>query len=149
MAHRPPIRELNSSTSDGMARLLFRHPKWTDIQALAFAERPADEPMAGVLLLKSTADVLDGLCDSMNSYVSAIMQAVSECWDTRRERPMLIIQPAAQWQSPKPPGPPSKFPGYGEDAAPVEGSIVLTHTSEGRRWQSARVFDAVRHEWRE
>jgi hypothetical protein len=27
----------------------------------------------------TTADVLDGLCDSMNSYVSAIMQAVSEC----------------------------------------------------------------------
>jgi hypothetical protein len=149
MAHRPPIRELNSITSDGMARPLFRHPKWTEIQALAFAEQPADEPMSGVLLLKSTPDVLDGLCDSMTSYVSAIMQAVSECWDTRRARPMLIIQPAAQWQSPKPPGPPSKFPGYGEDAAPVEGSVVLTHTNEGRRWQAARVFDAVRHEWRE
>jgi hypothetical protein len=149
MTHRPPIRELNSVTSEGVARLLYRHPKWTDIQALAFAEQPADEPMAGVFLLKSTADVLDGLCDSMNSFVTAIMQAVSECWNARRVRPMLIIQPAAQWQSPKPLSPPSKFPGDGRDAVPVEGSVVLTHTNEGRRWQSARVFDNVKHQWRE
>jgi hypothetical protein len=149
MTHRPPIRELNSTNSDGSDRLLFRHPKWTEVQALAFAERPAEEQMAGVLLLKSTADVLDGLCDSMNSYVSAIMQAVSECWNTRKAKPMLIIQPAAQWQSPKPAEPPSKFPGYGADVAPAEGSVVLTHTNEGRRWEAARVFDSVRHKWRE
>jgi hypothetical protein len=149
MAHRPPIRELNSVTSEGVARLLYRHPKWTDIQALAFAEPPADEPMAGVFLLKSTADVLDGLCDSMNSFVTAIMQAVSECWNARRTTPMLILQPATQWQSPKPLSPPSKFSGDGRDAVPVEGSVVLTHTNEGRRWQSARVFDSVKYQWRE
>ena len=149
MTHRPPIRVLNSINSDGSGRLLFRHPKWTEVQALAFAERPADEQMSGVLLLKSIADVLDGLCDSMNSYVSAIMQAVSECWNTRKAKPMLIIQPAAQWQFPKPAEPPSKFPGYGADVPPDEGSVVLTHTNEGKRWQAARVFDEVRHEWRE
>jgi len=149
MAHRPPIRVLNSVTSDGLTGLLFRNPRWTDIQALAFAEQPADEPMSGVLLLKSNADVLDGLCDSMNSYLSAIMRSVSECWSTRKAHPMLIIQPAAQWPNHKPPGFPSRFPGYGDDAKPVEGSVVLTHPNEGRRWQSARVFDHMKHQWRE
>jgi hypothetical protein len=77
------------------------------------------------------------------------MQAVSECWNTRKAKPMLILQPAAQWQSPEPAEPPSKFPGYGADVLPAEGSVVLTHTNEGRRWQAARVLDEVRHEWRE
>lgn len=149
MTHRPPIRVLNSINSDGAGRLLFRHPKWSEVQAFAFADRPADEQMSGVLLLKSIADVLDGLCDSMNSYVSAIMHAVSECWNTRKAKPVLIIQPAAQWQSPKPAEPPSKFPGYGADVAPAEGSVVITHTNEGRRWQAARVLDEVRHGWRD
>jgi hypothetical protein len=135
MTHRSPIRVLNSINSDGMGRLLFRHPKWTEVQALAFAERPAYEQMSGVLLLKSTADVLDGLCDSMNSYVSAIMQAVSECWNTRKAKPMLILQPAAQWQSAKPAEPPSKFPGYGADVPPpkeVLCSRIPTKGDDGR-----------------
>jgi hypothetical protein len=33
------------------------------------------------------------------------------------------------------------------DVPPTEACIVLTHPNEGRRWQAARVFDAVRHEW--
>src|SRR5271168_1630044 len=93
--------------------------------------------MSAALLLKSTADVLDGLCDSMNSYVSAIMQAVSECWNTRKAEPMIIIQPAAQWQSPEPAEPPSKFPGYGDDVPPGRREHCA-HTSQRRETMAGR-----------
>lgn len=149
LTHRPPIRELSSLTGDGSIRVLFRHPKWSEIQALAFGPQPGEEPMAGVLLLKPIADVLDGLCTSMNSYASAIMQAVQECWNARKAQSGVIIQHAAQWQSPEPAEPPSKFPGYGDDIRLADGSIVVTHPNEARRWQAARVLDATRHEWRE
>ncbi len=150
MTHRPPVKAINMITDDGTAHLLFRHPKWSEVQAFAFAKHPKDEPMAGVLLTQSIVEILDGLCGSMNSYVSAIMSAVLECWNTRKVKPTLIIQNACQWQSPEPAEPPSKFPGYG-DASPLadKTNAVVTHPREGRRWQAARIFDNQRHKWRE
>jgi hypothetical protein len=150
MTHRPPIKELNMITADGVVRLLFRHPKWTEVQALAFGDRPRDRSMTGTVLLKPSADVLDGLCSSMTSYASAIMNGVVECWNARKADPTLIIQNASQWQSPEPADPPSNFPGYGEDIQFVDqADTVVTHPSEARLWQAARVFDGRRHEWRQ
>lgn len=149
LTHRPPIREISGLTGDGGVRVLFRHPKWSEVEAFAFGPQPGEEPMAGVVLLKSIADVLDGLCTSMNSYAAAIIQAALECWNARKAEPGIIIQHAVQWQSPEPAEPPSNFPGYGDDIRLADESIVVTHPSEARRWQAARVFDARRHEWRE
>jgi hypothetical protein len=150
MTHRPPVRELNMITEDGTVRLLFRHPKWSEVQALAFGQGPKDQPMAGAVLVKSSADIVDGLCDSMNSYVSAIMSEVLECWNARKANPALIVQNASQWQSPRPVEPPSNFSGYGDaNQLPDKTNTVVTHPREARRWQAARVFDERRHEWRD
>lgn len=152
MTHRSPATKMNLvlgsvNTRLRLARVFYRQPRWSEVQSLAFGTgQGADPSLLDGYVLRSSEDVLDGLCDAMNALVVALVDAMTTCWGERRADPSVIRQPDCQWTNIVPTEPATAFQGWGEDISEsFQGDSVVM--SDGRRWIAARVMDDRRSDW--
>ena len=160
MTHRSPAKKFNFllgnvNTGLHLARLFYRQARWSELQSLVFGQQ-ADtaDPLIGPFIVRSSEDVLDGLCESMTRFVVALTEAMKACWVARQSDPSTIAQRASQWQYVAPLEPPSQFQGYGRDigpelatvASPSGGGIAMSPL-EGKRLHAGRAMDERRRDW--
>jgi hypothetical protein len=152
MTHRSPATKLTVFVGDlktGMrfVRLFYRQPRWSELQSIVFGGVTQSDPFFGAFVLRSSDDVLDGLCNSMTSLVLEMTAAMTKCWVARKADQSLIAQPESPWKSVQPTEPPSAFVGYGDDVSPHLQKADLMATKDGLRWQAGRVLDTRRADW--
>lgn len=152
MTHRSPGTKMNLllgsvNTELKIARVFYRQPRWSEVQALVFGTgQNANPSLLDGFVLRSSDDVLDGLCEAMKALVVALVDAMVTCWKARSANPGTISQPARQWTNTAPTEPATAFQGWGEDiSASFHGDAVLMR--DGRRWIAARVMDDRRSDW--
>lgn len=99
LVHRARRIEANMYDEDAdpvMVRPLPRHPKQTDAEARARSGRALGE------FLDEDADVtIAGILDAVTEMARATAGAAVATWNTRRQDPQLIPQPAEQWPTMK------------------------------------------------
>ncbi|WP_155957152.1 hypothetical protein [Rhodococcus sp. UNC23MFCrub1.1] len=148
MAHRAGGTSVTVSTSDRQFATLFhRHPKWSELQSLAFGGgQGRRSSMLDAYVMSSSPAVLNGLCDSVARFLEQLTNAMTTCWDERQAMPTLIVQHGRQWKAIEPADGGSKFPGY-DTVELMKRSNMLIHPSTSRRWQAGRVMDDRRADW--
>ncbi|WP_157900898.1 hypothetical protein [Mycobacterium terramassiliense] len=152
MTHRSPATKLIAFTGDlkssiSLARLLYRQPRWSELQSLIFGGTPNTRPFFGAFILRPSEDILDGLTESLSELVGTLTDAMTTCWKARKMNPALIIQHRSQWRTVQPIEPISPFDGYGADISPFLQKADMMASRDGTRWQAARVFDDRRADW--
>jgi hypothetical protein len=146
LAHRSPAGKFNAAAGDRMARLFYRQPRWSEIQALVFGSKPPNRPIFDTFILTASTDVLDGLCGSTAQLVESLTDAMMTCWAARKANPMMIVQQGRQWRKVDPDEPLSQFPGYGDNVSLDSRQIRLSPV-DTKRWLAARVHDDRRRDW--
>lgn len=147
MTHRPVGMKLNMMTVDmQLTRLLYRQPKWSELQSLVFGAKPPAKPFFGSYLISASQDILDGLCDSTTKLVEALVLSMTSCWNARKAVPSMIVQHGAQWPVIEPPQPTIAFAGYGSPLK-FAGDMLVMNPLDRRRWTAARITDDRRAEW--
>jgi hypothetical protein len=152
MTHRSPATKINLllgsvNSQLRVARVFYRQPRWSEVQSLVFGTgQGASSSLLDGFVLRSSEDVLDGLCEAMKTLVVALVDAMVTTWEARRANPGVISQPGCQWVHISPAESPSAFQGWGEDiSASFQGDSVMMR--DGRRWIAARVMDDRRSDW--
>ncbi|WP_431818620.1 hypothetical protein [Gordonia jacobaea] len=155
MTHRSPAVKMQLMV-DGrnMIRVFYRNPKWSEVQSFVFAERAGtarsrrfELAMRDQFIVRSSSDVLDGLCESMTSFVTAVVGALTHCWDERRSHPEWLVQHAAQWPLALPRSTSAEFTGYGTEPRVHADTMAAAHPSGTRRWAAARIMDDRWRDW--
>jgi hypothetical protein len=146
LTHRSPASKFNAAAGDRMARLFYRQPRWSEIQALVFGSKPPHRPIFDTFIHTASTDVLDGLCDSTAQLVESLTDAMMTCWAARKANPMMIVQQGRQWRKVDPDEPLSQFPGYG-DSVSLDSRQIHLSPVDTKRWLAARVHDDRRRDW--
>lgn len=152
-AHRAATTSWNLTAADrrgsaiGLLRPFLRQPSMSDMQSMSVGPRTAnkDHPLADLLVLEDSADVLDGLVNSMNGFVLHVMAAVEALWQRRIDQPALVIQPGSQW---KLEGLPTyEFRGFGAEVNIQKGGPVHVGGQLAKRLLASKVMDESRREF--
>ncbi len=146
LTHRSPASKFTAAAGDRMARLFYRQPRWSEVQALVFGSKPPNRPIFDTFILTAGTDVLDGLCDSTAQLVESLTDAMMTCWAARKANPMMIVQQGRQWRKVDPDEPLSQFPGYG-DSVSLDSRQIHLSPVDTKRWLAARVHDDRRRDW--
>ena len=131
---------------DHLARLFYRQPRWSEVQALVFGSKPPNRPVFDTFILTASTDVLDGLCDSTAQLVESLTDAMMACWEARKANPTMIVQQGRLWRKVDPQEPLSQFPGYG-DAVSFDSRWIGMSPVETKRMLAARISDDRRRDW--
>ena len=146
-------------TDRSMIRVLYRHPKWSEVQSFAARSRATSNAGAGrrryhsvlrdQFILRASYDVLDGLCESVGAMTAAIADELTFCWSERTEEPGAFVQHAMQWPATAPGQTrASRFVGYADEPNfIVNPDAIMIHPMLARRWEAARIPDDRWHEW--
>ena len=133
-----PARKLNLITDDGVSRLFYRQPKWSELQSMVYGAPPGQNPYFSALIMRPSEDILDGLCESTVALTAALADAMATCWAARRADPQLIVEHGRQWRKVDPDEPMSGFPGYAR----------ISPRRSRRTWSlttTSKAFDFRRH----
>lgn len=77
MTHRAGGRKMMTVTTDNrLVRLLYRQPRWSELQSLVFGARAPKKPFYDAFISSASEDILDGLCESMAQLVQDITSAM-------------------------------------------------------------------------
>jgi hypothetical protein len=146
MTHRSPSKRTNVIADDQLIWPFYKQPKWSELQSLVFGVGPKGSSLLDAYILRTSVDVLEGLCDSTAKLVTATTERMVGCWQARRADPAAIIQHGKQWPAVEPNRPPMNFPGYGNPRT-VQGDSIITNDVDGIRWTAARLDDSRRNDW--
>ncbi|MFI2841446.1 hypothetical protein [Mycolicibacterium sp. PDY-3] len=147
MTHRAGAKKLAVMTdANRQVRLLYRQPRWSELQTLVFGSRPPKKPFFDAFIMSASEDILDGLCESLAALVAAQTTAMITCWAARAANPQLIVQHGRQWREVEPSDTMSNFPGYGAPVKITPAQLRLNPAS-ARRWSAARIMDDKRQDW--
>lgn len=145
--HRAAARKMTVSTTDRrIVRLLYRQPRWSELQSLIFGSRPPRRAVIDSFVMSASDDVLQGLCRSLTTLVEAFAKSMVACWHARTSDPQMIVQHGKQWPQVEPTDTLWNFPGYGPVTISPKSALV-THPGGARRWASARAMDDRRQDW--
>ncbi|AGB24560.1 hypothetical protein Mycsm_04313 [Mycobacterium sp. JS623] len=147
MTHRSPAKRLNVIIDDQMVWPFYKQPKWSELQSLVFGVGETGTSMLDAFIMRSSVDVLDGLCASTTKVVVALTEAMKSCWEARRSDPATIIQQGKQWPTIEPTKSALAFPEYGKALTPPVDGHGHTNDLDGIRWTAARVDDSRRRDW--
>ena len=114
------------TTANRLARVLYRQPRWSELQSMIFGARPPRTAFYDAFVMSASEDVLEGLCESVAQLVEAITHTMVVCWDARTADPTMIVQHGRQWPVVEPTEAMWNFPGY----APITlapGSMISGH----------------------
>lgn len=146
LTHRPPGKRMNVQTTTRITRLLYRQPKWSELQSLLFGGRPPRKPFFDAFISSASEDILEGLVESTAGLMATVTDAMRACWDQRRADPTMIVQHGGQWKTVEPSEPLSPFPGYGEPLV-IKADMLMLNTLDSARWEAARAQDDRRRDW--
>ena len=149
-AHRAPmtqwnILKLKKGRGDGLLRPFFRQPARSEMHSMSRPERNAADPLASLVIIRDSPDVLLGLVDSMGRYMAFIVEELKKVWERRKSDPRLIVQPGRQWKLEKLTD--LKFDGYGIRPTIMKSGPVHVGPGLSRRLQAAKVMDDDRNFW--
>jgi hypothetical protein len=146
LTHRSPASKFNAAAGDRIARLFYRQPRWSEVQALVFGSKPPNRPIFDTFIPTASSDVLDGLCGSTAQLVESLTNAMMTCWAARKADPQMIVQQGRQWPKVDPDEPLSQFTGYG-DSVSMDSRQIRLSPVDTKRWLAARVHDDRRRDW--
>jgi hypothetical protein len=146
MTHRSPAKKLNVLADNQLVWPFYKQPKWSELQSLVFGIGIQGEHLLDAYILKTSVEVVEGLCVSTTKLVAALTETMKVCWDARRSNPAMIIQQGRQWPKVQPMNGMLNFPGYGK-ALDIPGDTIVTNDADGLRWTAARLTDDRREDW--
>jgi len=147
LTHRSPASKFNADRGDDrLARLFYRQPRWSEVQALVFGSKPPNRSIFDTFIVTASTDVLDGLCGSTAQLVESLTDAMMACWAARKANPSMIVQQGRLWRKVDPQEPLSQFPGYG-DAVSFDSRQIRVSSVENKRYLAARISDDRRRDW--
>ena len=135
------------TTANRLARLLYRQPRWSELQSIIFGAQPPRKAFYDAFIMSASEDLLEGFCESVEELVEAVTKAMVVCWNARTADPQMIVQHSRQWPVVEPTEAMWSFPGYGTPIAVAAGSTVKMHPNDARRWRTARAMDDRRQDW--
>jgi hypothetical protein len=146
MTHRSPAKKLNVLADNQLVWPFYKQPKWSELQSLVFGIGVQGKRLLDAYILKTSVEVVEGLCVSTTKLVTALTETMTVCWDARRSNPAMIIQQGRQWPTVQPTKMMLNFPGYGK-ALDVKGDTIVTNDADGLRWTATRLTDDRRQDW--
>lgn len=152
MTHRSPATRLVAFTGNlnkgfHLVRMFYRQARWSELQSLIYGAPPNRQPFFAAFITRPSEDVLEGLCDSVTTFIAELTDAMMTCWAARKANPTLIVQHGSQWRNVVPTESLSPFNGYGEDISPLLQEADMLASRDGTRWKAARVHDDRRADW--
>ena len=129
---------------DGFLRPLPRHPFQTQSESMARTDRLGQD-----VAPEHGADTMTTILKCLVDVVSNTATACVAAWDTRRERPGLILQPLQQWPR-LAQGRESTFGGARPVSLPTmkRGAMVI-NPATATRIKAAQLLDEDRAPWKE